>query len=138
MKKGKVILIFVIVIIVCSSVPIILNRTAIERNMEAYKLEQEEKEKYEAMLKADEVAPILILTQDKITIYQGDEINYKSFIKEASDNLEGDLTSKIKYEKIDTKKAGEYYIDYEISDTASNVTKARMQVVIKQKPNFKY
>lgn len=138
MKKGKIILIFVVVIILCSVVPIILNKGAIQRKLESNQQEQAEKEKYKAMLKADEVAPILILTQDKITIYQGDELNYKSFIKEASDNLEGNLSDKTIYEEIDVDKVGEYVVEYEVSDTASNVTKAELQVIIKEKPNFKY
>ena len=86
----------------------------------------------------DEIAPILILNQDKIIVYQGDEINYISFIKEASDNLEGDLTSKVICPTLTSGEVGEYYVDYEVSDSASNVTKARLKVIVKEKPNFKY
>lgn len=138
MKKTKIILIFIAVILLCSLVPIILNRGAIQRKIQAAKEEQAEKEKYEEMLKSDEIAPILILTQDKISMYKGDELNYLAFVREASDNLEGDLTSKVKHEELDTNKIGEFYINYEVSDTASNVTKARLLVIIKEKPNFKY
>lgn len=138
MKKGKIIFIAVVAVIFCIAVPVILNRGAIQRKLEAIRQEEAEKEKYEAMLKADEIAPILILSQDKVIMYQGDELNYKSFIKEASDNLEGDLTDKVKYNELDINQVGEFVVDYEISDTALNTTKAELQVIIKEKPNFKY
>lgn len=138
MKKGKIIFIAVVAVIFCIAVPVILNRGTIQRKLEAIRQEEAEKEKYEAMLKADEIAPILILSQDKVIMYQGDELNYKSFIKEASDNLEGDLTDKVKYNELDINQVGEFVVDYEISDTALNTTKAELQVIIKEKPNFKY
>lgn len=138
MKKGKIIFIAVVAVIFCIAVPVILNRGAIQRKLEAIRQEEAEKEKYEEMLKADEIAPILILSQDKVIMYQGDELNYKSFIKEASDNLEGDLTDKVKYNELDINQVGEFVVDYEISDTALNTTKAELQVIIKEKPNFKY
>lgn len=137
MQKKKTIIIAIIVIILCSLVPLILNYNVANRIEKNKSEEQQEQAKQRQILEQDEVAPILILTQDKITIYQGDEINYESFIKEASDNLEGDITSKVTYEKVDTNKVGEYYIDYEVSDTANNVTKARFQIIVKEKVNFK-
>lgn len=137
MKKKKTIIIAIVVIVLCSLVPLILNYNVANRIKKHKSEEQQEQERQQEILEQDEVAPILILTQDKITIYQGDEIDYESFIKEASDNLEGDITSRVTYEKVDTNKVGEYYIDYEVSDTANNVTKARFQVIVKEKLNFK-
>lgn len=137
MKKKKTIIIAIVVIVLCSLVPLILNYNVANRIEKHKSEEQQEQERQQEILEQDEVAPILILTQDKITIYQGDEIDYESFIKEASDNLEGDITSRITYEKVDTNKVGEYYINYEVSDTANNVTKARFQVIVKEKLNFK-
>lgn len=137
MKKKKIVVIIAVVIVLCSLVPLILNHNAWQRLSKQNTEEQAEKDRYTQMLTEDEVAPILILTQDKITIYQGDEINYSSFIEEASDNLEGDLTSSVKYQEIDTNQVGEYFIDYEVSDSASNVTKARFQIIVKEKVNFK-
>ncbi len=138
MKKQKVILILIVVLLIGILIPIVLNNNAIHRKNEAYKLELSEKEKEKQMLEQDEIAPILILNQDKITVYQGDEINYVSFIKEASDNLEGDLTFKVKCPELTSNEVGEYFVDYEVSDSASNVTKARLKVIIKEKTNFKY
>lgn len=138
MKKGKMIFLIILTIIICITIPIILNKNVIQRNLEMMKQEEIEKEKYEEMLKSDEVAPILILTQDKLVVYQGDEIDYKSFIKEASDNLEGNLIERVKYNELNINEIGEFVVSYEVSDRALNTTKAELQVIIKEKPNFKY
>lgn len=138
MKKGKMIFLMILTIIICITIPIFLNKSVIQRKLEIAKQEEIEKEKYEEMLKSDEVAPILILTQDKLVMYHGDEINYKSFIKEASDNLEGNLIERVKYNELDVNKIGEFVVSYEVSDKALNTTKIDLQVIIKEKPNFKY
>ena len=138
MKKGKMIFLMILTIIICITIPIFLNKSVIQRKLEIAKQEELEKEKYEEMLKSDEVAPILILTQDKLVMYQGDEINYKSFIKEASDNLEDNLIERVKYNELDVNKIGEFVVSYEVSDKALNTTKIDLQVIIKEKPNFKY
>lgn len=138
MKKGKMIFLMILTIIICITIPIFLNKSVIQRKLEIAKQEEIEKEKYEEMLKSDEVAPILILTQDKLVMYQGDEINYKSFIKEASDNLEGNLIERVKYNELDVNKIGKFVVSYEVSDKALNTTKIDLQVIIKEKPNFKY
>ena len=138
MKKGKMIFLIILTIIICITIPIILNKNVIQRNLEMMKQVEIEKEKYEEMLKSDEVSPILILTQDKLVVYQGDEIDYKSFIKEASDNLEGNLIERVKYNELNINEIGEFVVSYEVSDRALNTTKAELQVIIKEKPNFKY
>ena len=137
MKKKKLWILLIVVLFVCSLTSVLFNYKNIKRNIEIAKEEQVEKERKEEMLKQDLISPVLILNQDKLIMYQGDELNYKSFIKEATDNLEGDLTDRVKYTKIDTSKTGEFYVDYEVSDSASNVIKARLLVIIREKPNFK-
>ena len=134
MKKGKMIFLIILTIIICITIPIILNKNVIQWNLEM----MEQEEIYEEMLKSDEVSPILILTQDKLVVYQGDEIDYKSFIKEASDNLEGNLIERVKYNELNINEIGEFVVSYEVSDRALNTTKAELQVIIKEKPNFKY
>lgn len=137
MNKKKICILLLVVIISCSLISFIFNYKKIKRETEFEKLEQQEKLQREDTLKRDIISPVLILKQDKLIMYQGDDINYQSFVKEATDNLEGDLTSKVKYTEIDTNKVGEFYIDYEVSDSASNTIKARMLVIIREKPNFK-
>ena len=120
MKKKKLWILLIVVLFACSLTSVLFNYKNIKE-----------------MLKQDLISPVLILKQDKLIMYQGDELNYKSFIKEATDNLEGSLTDRVKYTKIDTSKTGEFYVDYEVSDSASNVIKARLLVIIREKPNFK-
>lgn len=138
MKKKKLFILMIIVFVLCSLISVLFNYKEIRRNIESRQEEKTQHEEKQKLLKQDQVAPVLILKQDRLLMYQGDELNYKSFIKEASDNLEGDLLSKVKYTKIDTSKIGEFYVDYEVSDSASNSVKARLLVVIREKPNFKY
>lgn len=137
MKKKKLWILFIVVLFLCSLTSVLFNYKDIKRNIEIAREEKKQKEEQEEMLKQDLISPVLILKQDKLIMYQGDELNYKSFIKKASDNLEGDLTDKVKYTTIDTSKTGEFYVDYEVSDSASNVIKARLLVIIREKPNFK-
>ena len=137
MKKKKLWILLIVVLFVCSLTSVLFNYKNIKRNIEIAKEEQVEKERKEEMLKQDLISPVLILKPDKLIMYQGDELYYKSFIKEATDNLEGDLTDRVKYTKIDTSKTGEFYVDYEVSDSASNVINARLLVIIREKPNFK-
>ena len=137
MKKKKLWILLIVVLFACSLTSVLFNYKNIKWYIEIAKEEQVEKERKEEMLKQDLISPVLILKQDKLIMYQGDELNYKSFIKEATDNLEGSLTDRVKYTKIDTSKTGEFYVDYEVSDSASNVIKARLLVIIREKPNFK-
>ncbi len=137
MNKKKLIVLLIVVFIISSIISVLFNYRDIKRNIAITQEEQKEQQEYEERLKQDLISPVLILKQDKLIMYQGDEINYKSFIKKATDNLEGDLTEKVKYTEIDTSQPGEFYIDYEVSDSASNVIKARLLVIIREKPNFK-
>lgn len=137
MNRKKLLVVLIISIIVSSVVSISFNYRNIKKNITIAKEIQQEQQEYEEQLKQDLISPILILKQDKIIMYQGDELNYKAFIKKASDNLEGDLTEKVKYTEIDTSKIGEFYVDYEVSDSASNTIKARLLVIIREKPSFK-
>lgn len=138
MDKKKAIIIIVIVIFLCSVVSVFLNFGKIKRNFEFQKQAEAERLKEEAVYLEDCVAPILILSQDKLISYKGDEINYISFVKSATDNLEGDLINKVIYNEIDVNEIGEYDVIYEVQDRASNTTLAKLHVIIREKPNFKY
>ena len=53
----------------------------------------------------------------------------------ATDNIDGDLTDKIKIEgEVDSSKIGEYDIKYSVSDTKGNVASAVRSVIVKEKP----
>ena len=47
------------------------------------------------------------------------------------------VKDKVTYKEIDTSKLGEQFVEYEVSDTAGNITKAILQVIIRENPSFK-
>lgn len=138
MDKKKSIILLVVVIIICSGISLYFNHQRIKKNREITAQEEAERIKKEAVYLEDSVPPVLILSQDKIVAYKGDELNYLSFVESVTDNLEGDLIKKIKYNEIDVNKIGEYDVTYKVQDKASNVTEATLHVIIREKPNFKY
>lgn len=87
-------------------------------------------------VKKDEIKdekPILLLTKDYIEIYQGDVIDYESYIRKASDSKGGDLKNKVEINKIDTSMAGEFNVIYSLTDSDNNIVYAKLKVIIKEK-----
>jgi len=137
MSKKKLIILLVVVFISCSLVSFFFKNQKSQREDIKVKEQVKEEQHQQEVLKSDIIVPSLILTQDKLIMYQGDQINYASFVEEASDNLEGDLKDKVTYKEIDTSKLGEQFVEYEVSDTAGNIAKAILQVIIRENPSFK-
>ena len=137
MSKKKLIILLVAVFISCSLVSVFFRNQKSQREDIKVKEQISNEQHQQEVLKSDIIVPNLILTQDKLIMYQGDQINYASFAEEASDNLEGDLKDKVTFKEIDTSKLGEQFIEYEVSDTAGNITKAVLQVIIREMPSFK-
>ncbi len=84
--------------------------------------------------KIDDKPPILELTTDKITIEIDAVIDYKEFIKEANDDIDGDLVDKVQYSNIDTSKLGEYEVVYFVFDSSNNMAKKILNVLIIEHP----
>lgn len=137
MSKKKLIILLVVVFISCSLVSFFFKNQKSQREDIKVKEQVKEEQHQQEVLKSDIIVPSLILTQDKLIMYQGDQINYASFVEEASDNLEGDLKDKVTYKEIDTSKLGEQFVEYEVSDTVGNIAKAILQVIIRENPSFK-
>lgn len=89
-------------------------------------------EPQEEQEKLDLVAPILTLNKDSIEITEGDEIDYKSYIESAIDDVDGDITNKVLYFEIDTTKVGENIITYYVLDSSNNMSKKELKVIIKE------
>ena len=81
----------------------------------------------------DTEKPVIELFGDAtITIKVGD--SYKEPGAVATDNVDGDITKKIKITgKVDTKKEGEYTIKYTVSDKAGNKATAERKVIVQKK-----
>lgn len=81
----------------------------------------------------DTIKPEITLFGDtEITLTVGDK--YTELGAVASDNVDGDITSKIKTTgKVNTKVAGTYEIKYEVSDKAKNRATTKRIVIVKEK-----
>ena len=137
MDKKKAIVVIIVVAVLCSSVSIFLNIQRVKRNDELQKQLEAERLKEEAVYLEDNVPPVLVLKQDKLVSYKGEEINYMAFVESATDNLEGDLIKKVIHSEIDINTIGEYDVTYEVQDRAGNITQAILHVIIRQNPNHK-
>ena len=87
----------------------------------------------ETQTQKDTEKPVIELFGDKtITIKVGD--TYKEPGAVATDNVDGDITKKIKITgKVDTKKEGEYVIKYTVSDKAGNKASVERKVIVEKK-----
>ena len=80
----------------------------------------------------DTTKPVItLLGAKKVTINVGDK--YKDAGATAEDNIDGNLTNKIKKSgKVDTKKAGTYTIKYTVTDKAGNKASKSRIVIVKE------
>ena len=76
----------------------------------------------------DKNAPVLTIETDKKIVAIGEEFKYQV---SAKDDIDGDLTSKVEYNKIDTSKEGEYEVNYAVSDKAGNKTELKQKVIVR-------
>ena len=87
--------------------------------------------------KQDAKAPEISLSgSTSITLEVGDTFEDPGY--KATDDNDGDLTSKVKVEikpggKVDTSKAGTYTITYSVSDSSGNTSKKTRTVIVKEK-----
>lgn len=88
---------------------------------------------------ADISAPKISLSKSKVEITQGKSINLKNYLNSATDNKDGNITSKVKISgSVNTNKAGTYTITYSVSDEAGNSTSQSLRVTVVKpvKPNM--
>ena len=83
----------------------------------------------------DDIKPILVLTNNAITIKVSDSFNAIDYISQASDNVDGDMTNKVTvFSNVDTNKQGKYEVSYVLTDSSDNTTKKQLTVNV-LKPN---
>lgn len=81
----------------------------------------------------DDVSPEITLTSSSVSLDLGNQFNGRDYIKSASDNIDGDLKSKVEYNDIDTNTSNTYVVTYKVSDSSGNQTSAIMNVLVKEK-----
>lgn len=86
----------------------------------------------------DTTPPTLTINTDKdIYLSEGDKISDIEYI--ATDNYDGDLTSKVKItSNVDTSKKGNYKIIYEVSDSSNNTISDSINVHVQNKFEHTY
>lgn len=136
MNKRKLILLIVFAILCSFVVSILFSKLEKHTEIKRDNYLKQEKEAEQKIVNSDTVFPVLTLKRNKLSIYQGDEINYKAFIKEASDNLEGDMVSSVNYNEIDTNQVGTYVVKYSLNDSAENIVTADLEITVRPKIQF--
>lgn len=136
MNKRKLILLIVFAILCSFVISILFSKLEKHTEIKRDNYLKQEKEAEQEIVNSDPVFPVLTLKRNKLSIYQGDEINYKAFIKEASDNLEGDMVSSVNYNEIDTNQVGTYVVEYSLSDSAGNTVTADLEIIVRPKIQF--
>lgn len=81
----------------------------------------------------DDVTPVIVLKESAVTVDNGAKLNLKDYIDSATDNVDGDLKEKVKYNSIDTNTVGNYTVNYEVDDSAGNHGTCSMYVSVKEK-----
>lgn len=76
--------------------------------------------------------PVLKLNKNSIEISQNDTIDYISYIKTATDEVDGDLKNKVIYNTIDTSLVGEYEIEYSLENSNHKKVIKKMKVKINE------
>lgn len=86
---------------------------------------------------ADISAPRIRLSKSSVQITKGKHINLKSYLRSATDNKDGDVTSKVKIEgSVDTSKVGKYTVKYVVSDEAGNKSSKSLKVYVVNPDDF--
>lgn len=124
-KKRLIILLIILTILLMISMFMFLNFNNTSSNSNSQNNQSLDEEK-------DEISPIIKLKVDTIEIMKGGDIDYLSYVESVEDNEDGNLINKLKYEKIDTNKVGEYSIVYHVTDKAGNTSQEVIKVIIRE------
>ena len=82
----------------------------------------------------DTKEPILTLTHESLEVYVDDKFEPLQYIKEAYDEIDGDLKENVIIENsVDIKKSGEYEVKYSLTDRNGLNTDTTLKVIVKQK-----
>ena len=101
------------------------------------KPDSENKNTDKTQTQKDTEKPVIELFGDTIITLKFGE-NYNELGAVATDNVDGDITKKIKISgKVDTQKAGEYIVKYTVTDKAGNKTTVERKVIVEEKEEIK-
>ena len=78
----------------------------------------------------DITGPEIVLSTNKVSLDKGAQVDLKSYITSAVDNLDGDMKDKITFNAIDTSTTGNKTVTYTGVDAAGNKTEVQLQVEV--------
>lgn len=126
-KKKRNIIIIIISLLLALSILIVGNFPKNNENVpKTIETSKEEAEK-------DQISPILELKVETDEIEVNSVIDYKNYIKTAIDNVDGDITDNVEFNKIDTSQIGTFDIVYYVFDSSNNMTQKILQMTIIKK-----
>jgi|GEM_PF-1257766 len=97
-----------------------------------------EVEDYKVIVRPDGTPPVITLTGADTVFLPQCTANYTDSGATAQDNIDGNITSKLAVNNnVDLKKAGTYYVKYNVSDLAGNKAKEVARVVVIEKDTIK-
>ncbi|MDE6952799.1 MAG: hypothetical protein K2P09_03200 [Erysipelotrichales bacterium] len=80
----------------------------------------------------DPIKPVLALSTDFIEVYEGEEIDFNSYVLEAYDEIDGKLDVEI--DVPEDLQVGEYEIKYTVTDKHKNIVSSILHLKINSKP----
>ncbi|WP_288156296.1 immunoglobulin-like domain-containing protein [uncultured Sharpea sp.] len=82
----------------------------------------------------DITAPTITLSKSSVEFLEGSAFNARSYLSNASDNKDGDVTGKVQINSnVNASKAGSYTVTYTVSDNAGNKASNNLNVTVKAK-----
>ena len=78
----------------------------------------------------DITGPNIVLSTNKVSVDKGSNVDLKSYITSAVDNLDGDMKDKISFNTIDTSTTGVKTVIYTGVDSAGNKSEVQLQVEV--------
>lgn len=78
----------------------------------------------------DDIKPVLKLSDKEVNVTQNQEIDLLSYVLECTDNNDGDLKNKIKYNTITTENVGDFKVTYTVKDKAKNKTSKSITIKV--------
>ncbi len=124
MSKKTAIIFIVLSFIALNIISFGFNKFVVKRNRSNSYIEEK--------TEIDNEAPVLTLKENKFIIYQGVEFNYASFVISAVDNIDGNITDKVEFNKVDLSNVGTYEIEYSVRDNAGNKTSEILELIVKE------
>lgn len=80
------------------------------------------------VIQKDTTPPVLELSKKSIIVNVNDQIDYKSYIKEASDDRDGNILDKVTYNPVDTSKKGKQVMTYTLQDESGHEVKKDLTI----------